>query len=88
MAGQAAVFVDNLVHLRPIDHVVVNRILSQRPKVGLQRKAVIDKGERGGIPHHRVTLTRNQKRKRDIGVVLPEFHCAAAVVEYSALVLP
>ena len=35
----------------------------------------------------RIAFARNQQGDRDIGVVLPEFDRAAAVVEHSALVL-
>ena len=87
MAGQVAVAVDDRVHLGAVDEVVVNRVAGQGGELEREREAVVDLGERGGVPHQRVAAAGDQQRNGDIGVVLRQQHGAAAVVEHAALVL-
>ena len=78
---------DDFIHLRAIDKVVINRICGQRTELECQRKPVVRIGKRCGVPQQRIALAGNQKRDGDICVVLSQFNRTATVVEHSALVL-
>ncbi len=75
------------VHLRAVEDVVVDLRRGHRLQVQLEREAIVDVAEGSGVPENGVALARDEKRDGDVGVVLAEFDDAAAVVEHAALVL-
>ena len=87
MARHGAVCMDNPVHPRAIEHVVIHLAGGHRFKVQVQWKAVIHVGERGRVPQDSITLAGDQQGNGDIGVVLAQFQRAAPIVEEPALVL-
>lgn len=70
--------VDDLVHFRTINEVVIHGMAGERTQVQFQGKP---------IPHQRVALARHEQRDRDIGVVLREIDAGTAVIEQSTLML-
>ena len=70
--GHRPVFMDNPVHVRAVEHVVIHLVAGHRFKVEVERKAVIHVGEGGRVPEDSVALAGDQQRDGDIGVVLPQ----------------
>ncbi len=87
MAGHGAVLMEDGIHLRTVEDVVVNLRRGHRLQVQLQRKAVVDVAEGSGVPKNGVAFARNQQRDGDVGIVLAELDDAAAIVEHAVLVL-
>jgi hypothetical protein len=78
---------DDLIDLRPIDQVVVDRITRQGRELEFERKAIVCIRQRRGVPLQCIALAGNQERDSNICIVLAELNCTAAVIEHSALVL-
>src|SRR3984957_15553377 len=87
VAGHGPVFVDDLIDLRPIDQVVVERITRQGRELEFERKAIVGIRQRRCIPLQCIALAGNQERDSNICIVLAELNGTAAVIEHSALVL-
>ena len=88
MTGQVAVLVDDGVHLRAVEEVVVDRFAGHGAEGDFGGKAIVDVGEGRRVPHQPITLARYQQRNCDVGIVLTQFDGRAAVVEHTALMLP
>ena len=88
VAGHGSVRMENSVDLRAVKEVVINRLAGHRGQLHIEGKAIVEVSERRRVPHQPIAFARNQQRNRDIGVVLPQFHRGAAIVEHAALVLP
>ncbi len=87
VTAQVAILVHDLIHLGPVDNVVIDRVRGQRTELKGQRKPVVRISERRGVPQERVALTGNQQRDGNVCVVLSQFDRAATIVEHPTLML-
>src|SRR6185437_13481046 len=88
MPGHPAVNADEAVDRRPVEDVVVDCFGRFGGELQLRWKAVVEPRFRGGVPQQPVTERGNEKGNGDIGVRLRQLHHRAALIEYTALLLP
>ena len=87
VAGEVAVLVDDVVHLRAVEDEVVDAVAGDGIEGELEGEAVVDVGVGGGVPNDSVALGGEEKGDGHVGVVLGDFDGGAAIVEHAALVL-
>jgi hypothetical protein len=87
MTAHASILMDDSVHLRSINHVIIHGRAGDRAELQFQREAVIDIGQRRCVPKDCIALAGNEKRNRDVGVVLSQFNSRPTIIEQPALML-
>src|SRR5271168_976166 len=84
---QLAVRRDNRVELRPIKKIIIHRVRHFRTQIESVRKPVVEPAARPVVPENSVSIARQQKRRRNIRIVLRNVHRLASVIPHSRLVL-
>ena len=87
LSGELAISGDDLVKLRAINEVVVNRVGHFGADIHHMHEAVVYPATRSIVPEDPIALRREQHRNRNIRVFLREVHRLTVIVPNAGLVL-
>jgi len=87
LPGHCAILVDDLVHLRAVEEVVVDGVACVGGEDHFAVEAVVELGSGGGVPEQAVALGGDEQRYGDLGIGLRELDDVVAEVHRAALML-
>src|ERR1035438_9024017 len=87
LAGQFAITGDDLIEIRPVEEVIVDRVGDFRCNVQRVYEAVVEAATRGVIPENSIAFARKQHGDGDISIVLRDVDRFTVIVPHAGLVL-